>query len=187
MLHRLTDLYGISFKQKYMERIKQRGTQDKQQNPETYKKISELPYIKHYSPAKYFGKVSAEQFMENIAKKYPELEFIPNIFKQQVKDWNLLTTLPISLISNADNIASEISEILDTYKQQSKEFSINTATPKLQSYSQYVPHVYRTLKISDNLKSSSKNVIDTLEKKNKNVPDIMIEPELREFIQLLDM
>ena len=180
MIHRLTDLYGISFKQQYMEQIKALGIQDRKQDNERYeKRVSVLSCVEGYSPAKYFGKVTSEQFMKNIAKEHPELSFIYDSWKKQVVEWNLMD-FPTSLVANSDIIASEIYTILNVYKTG----NIGIELSKISSYAQYVPHVYRTLNMFDNLKSS-KSVLDALDKIVRNVPEIMTEEELKIFVKQL--
>ena len=180
MLHRLTDLYGISFKQKYMEQIKKRGIQDRQQDSGRYKKVSDLSYVESYSPPKHFGKVTPEQFMKNTAKEYPELCFIYDCWKEQVNEWGL-TDCPTSLSANAYDIASKINEILHVYKTGEKRLD---AESKIRSYAQYVPHVYRTLTISEKL-NSGKSVLDVLDKIVRHVPEVMNEDELKDFVKRL--
>ena len=179
MLHRLTDLYGISFRQKYVEQIKARGRRDNEQYPEIYKKIGELSNVERYRIEDNFGTLSPEQFMQNMSQKHPELSFIYDIWKTQATELNL-TTLPNSLISSADDIASEIPTILKIYKSERESID------KLQSYFQYIPHVYRTMKIFNRL-NSSQSVLDALDLIVKNVPNMMTEAELKDFIQMLEL
>ncbi|MBQ2175432.1 MAG: hypothetical protein II453_10295 [Alphaproteobacteria bacterium] len=179
VLHRLTDLYGISFRQKYVEQIKARGRRDNEQYPEIYKKIGELSNVERYRIEDNFGTLSPEQFMQNMSQKHPELSFIYDIWKTQATELNL-TTLPNSLISSADDIASEIPTILKIYKSERESID------KLQSYSQYIPHVYRTMKIFNRL-NSSQSVLDALDLIVKNVPNMMTEAELKDFIQMLEL
>ena len=162
-----------------MEQIKERGLHDKQQAPETYKEISALSNIEDYSPEKCFGEVLPEQFMKNLAEKYPNLSFTYDYWKEQVAEWGL-TDFPTSLAANSDDIASGISQILDIYKTG----NIGTDFSKITSYAQYVPHVYRTFKMADNLKSS-KSILDALDKIVRNVPEIMTEEELKDFLNRL--
>lgn len=58
------------------------------------------------------------------------------------------------------------------------------AKSKIRSYAQYIPHVYRTLKISDNL-NSCKSVLDALDKIVRHVPEVMNEDELKDFVKRL--
>ena len=180
MIHRLTDLYGISFKQQYMEQIKTLGIQNRKLPKEMCNDVSNLPYVEDYSPAKYFGKVTSEQFMENIAKEHPELSFIYDSWKKQVVEWSLMD-FPTSLSARADDIASDLNTILNVYKTGNMGIDLS----KIFSYAQYVPHVYRTLNMFDNLESS-KSVLDALYKIVSNVPEIMTEEELKIFVKRLD-
>ena len=184
MLHRFTDLYSISFKQKYIAQIKALSVQDKLNAPERYKKIIMLSDsgIENYSTPKYFGKLTPEQFMKNIEKKHPELSFIYDCWKMQVNNWKL-TDFPTSIIANSTNIASDIRTILNIYKTGNVDFY---DVDKIYSYANYIPHVYRTLKLSDNLKSS-KNVLERLDKIVRNVPDIMSTYELKDLISILGL
>ena len=181
ILHRLTDLYGISYEHKYMEQVKRCGERDKAQNVEIYNKISELTGIENYRIENNFGKLRPEQFMNKTAQEHPELSFIYDCWKEQVTEWNL-TALPASLVANADTIASNMNGILDVYKTGQR----GTNYSNLSSYAQYIPHVYRTLKISDDLKSSE-NILNALDDIVKNEPDIMSENELKDFIKLLGL
>ena len=171
MKERLTDWYGIKFMQSYIYQLRK-------QKPNTE---LETKTIKRYDKGG-AKRVTAEEFLRNIANTHPEVKFIYEIYEQQVKDWNI-TKLPVKIISCAGIIAFYVPELLDLYSTgtQNEKLKIDA----VDSYVRYVPHVYRTLKISQNI-STSKDVIRELDKIVTNVPTLMTKNEVKEFMELLD-
>ncbi len=178
MTERLTDWYGIKFMLSYIEKLgKQR------QNAELQTKIMLVKKtIKGYG-SNGMEKITAEEYLQNIAKTYPEIKFIYETYTQQVKEWNI-TKLPVNAISCAGIIASYIPELLDLCMTGIQDAILKEDA--IDSYVRYVPHIYRTLKISTSL-STSKDVIRELDKIVTNVPKIMNKDEVNEFMKLLDI
>ena len=174
--NKLTDLYCIKFMLSYIEKLgKQKQDAELQNKIMLVKKT-----IKGYG-SNGMEKITAKEYMQNLAKTYPAINFIYETYAQQVKEWNI-TKLPVDETPYALTIANYIPELLD-FCMTGKQDDIQTDT--IDVYVRYVPHVYRTLKISPSL-STSKDVINALDKIVTNVPTIMTQDEVKEFMKLLD-
>ncbi|MBQ2175431.1 MAG: hypothetical protein II453_10290 [Alphaproteobacteria bacterium] len=184
----MIDLYQISFEQAYLSGVQKRGLQDMVQAPETYEKVSELLDLPYYDGTeKDFSTENAEQFMKETAEKHPELSFLFELWNKQAEQWEL-TILPLSRISIPSLITEGIYKVLYVYKSCTSKIALDVVmdTLKMNAYFKYVPHVYRTMKIANNLKSSN-DILEKLDNIVKSVPDIMTEAELKDFIKLLDL
>ena len=188
ILEWLIDLYQISFEQAYLSGVQKRGQQDMAQAPETYKKVSELLGLPYYDGTeKDFNTENAERFMKETAEKHPELSFLFELWNKQAEQWGL-TILPLSSISIPSLITEGIYNVLYVYQFCNSKIALDVVmgSLKMDAYCKYIPHVYRTMKIFNRL-NSSQSVLDALDLIVKNVPDIMTEAELKDFIQRLDL
>lgn len=181
----LVDLYEISFTESYIECVAKRGIHDKENDQETYQKVSELSNCVCYNPMNGFSTENLTQFKTETLKEYPELSFVFDLWDKQTEKIEL-TPGPIHNLTKPLLPTTGIHHVLEIYKQGCKKLHPDITAGKLSQYVKYVPHAYRTLKIYDNI-NSSKSVLFELDKIVKTVPDIMSENALKDFIKLIGL
>lgn len=185
ILEWLVDLYKISFTEDYIECVEKRGIHDKENDPDTYEKVSTLSAWVCYNPMNGFSTENLTQFKTETLKEYPELSFVFDLWDKQTEKIGLtpgiIHRLTIPLLPTTG-----IHHVLEIYKQGAKKLPTDITAGKLSQYVKYVPHAYRTLKIYDHL-NSSKSVFVELDNIVKNVPDIMSAKELKDFLKLIGL
>ena len=196
-LLRLSDFYRIKFKQAFSENTKKLGANDQENSPELYAKIESLSEdVSGYHPweryedhektdlpeAERTKNDSEENYRKYILQKYPEVKFVYDMWEEQMKKWGT-TDLPISdRISDIGSVSWELSHFLDIYLGKDSEDLEDT----IRTYANYVPHVYRTLKLADKLKSGE-DVVNALDNIVHNVPKMMTKDEFDDFTKLLGL
>lgn len=200
-LIRLSDFYGLKFEQEFIESIKNLGASEKKDNPKLYERIESLSKEVHgYRPMERENdhkntalseedrtkNDSEEDYKGYIFKKYPELQFVYDRWEKQAEKWGT-TTLPTSnRISDINSVSWRLCCFLKVFLGKSSEYLYETRKDAISAYTGYVPHVYRTLKLSDTLKTAE-DVVQALGTIVCNVPKMMTKDELEDFIKLLGL
>ena len=164
--------------QKYFQHIKEDGEEIQRRDAELCKKIITTTY-KVYNDRT----LSVEQFMAELEKTNPETKFIYELCKKQVAEWGI-SMLPVSQISSAGIIGSYIPEVMNLHAKSEKCDIL--CEDMIDSYVRYVPHVYRTLKVSNSF-TSGEDVVSALNTIVQTVPGIMTDKDVNEFMVLIGM